>query len=90
MYQNAISQQFLANQGLEIESPDQFLALDSMLLNHRSSTTVDATQYSSTSHHKAVQHPGWNPANGWKQTLNNLRVVIEPSVILNVLEPWLN
>ena len=43
MYQNAISQQFLANQGLEIESPDQFLALDSMLLNHRSSTTVDAT-----------------------------------------------
>ena len=35
MYQNAISQQFLANQGLEIESPDQFLALDSMLLNHR-------------------------------------------------------
>ena len=36
------------------------------------------------------QHPGWNRANGWKPTLNNLRLVIEPSVILNMLKPWLN
>lgn len=39
---------------------------------------------------KLAQHPGWNQANGWKQALNNLRVVIQPSVILNLLEPWLN
>ncbi|WP_250126557.1 hypothetical protein [Chroococcidiopsis sp. CCMEE 29] len=37
-----------------------------------------------------AQHPGWNQANGWKQAYNHLRVVIQPSVILNVLEPWLN
>lgn len=39
---------------------------------------------------KLAQHPGWNRANGWKQALNNLRVVIQPSVILNLLKPWLN
>jgi len=38
---------------------------------------------------KLAQHPGWKQANGWKQALNNLRLVMEPSVILHVLEPWL-
>jgi len=28
-------------------------------------------------------------ANSWKQVLNNLRLVIQPSVILNLLQPWL-
>lgn len=37
-----------------------------------------------------TQHPGWKQANRWKQTLNNLRLVIELSAILNLLEPWLN
>jgi len=27
--------------------------------------------------------------NSWKQVLNNLRLVIQPSVILNLLQPWL-
>jgi len=39
---------------------------------------------------KLTLHPNWNPAGGWKQTLNNLRLVIQPSVILNLLQPWLN
>lgn len=39
---------------------------------------------------KLAQHPGWNQANGWKQVLNNLRLVIQPSVILNLLQPWLH
>jgi len=39
---------------------------------------------------KLAQYPGWNQANGWKQVLNNLRLVIQPSVILNLLQPWLN
>lgn len=37
-----------------------------------------------------AHHPDWNPAGGWKQTLNNLRLVIQPYVILNLLQPWLN
>ncbi|HEY9654609.1 MAG TPA: IS701 family transposase, partial [Crinalium sp.] len=39
---------------------------------------------------KLTEHPSWNQANGWKPVLNNLRLVIEPSVILNLLQPWLN
>ncbi len=39
---------------------------------------------------KLAQHPAWNQAKGWKQARNNLRLVIQPSVILHVLEPWLN
>ena len=39
---------------------------------------------------KLAQHSGWNQSKGWKSALNNLRSVIEPSIILNVLEPWLN
>jgi len=35
-------------------------------------------------------HPDWNQASSWKQVLNNLRLVIQPSVILNLLQPWLN
>lgn len=34
--------------------------------------------------------PFWNQPMGWKQALNNLRLVIQPLVILNLLEPWLN
>lgn len=30
---------------------------------------------------KLAQHPGWKQANGWKQALNNLRLVIQPSVM---------
>jgi len=37
---------------------------------------------------KLVQHP--DQASSWKQVLNNLRLVIQPSVILNLLQPWLN
>jgi SRSO17 transposase len=39
---------------------------------------------------RLAQHPDWNQARGWKQTLNNLRLVIQPCVILNLLQPWLN
>ncbi len=30
---------------------------------------------------KLAQHPNWNQANGWKQALNNLRLVIQPGVM---------
>jgi len=39
---------------------------------------------------KLAQHPNWNCPNSWKQALNNLRLVLAPSVILNLLQPWLN
>lgn len=39
---------------------------------------------------KLALHPAWNQPANWKQALNNLRLVIQPLVILNLLEPWLN
>lgn len=39
---------------------------------------------------KFVHHPDWSQSRGWKQTLNNLRLIIQPHVILNLLQPWLN
>jgi len=41
----------------------------------------------STSSAKLTQHPGWNRANSWKQVLNNLRLVIQPSVIQICFNP---
>lgn len=43
-------------------------------------------------HHFLTESPRQtsDQASGWKSTLNNLRSVIELSVILNLLKPWLN
>ncbi len=37
----------------------------------------------------AVHHPWWDVAGGWKATLNNLRLLIQPFVALCLLLPWL-
>ena len=34
-------------------------------------------------------HPRWNEHMGWKHLLNNLRLVIQPWVMFNLLQPWL-
>jgi SRSO17 transposase len=38
---------------------------------------------------KYSQHEGWNFCGGWKSTLNNLRLIIQPYVFYNFLKPWL-
>jgi len=35
------------------------------------------------------QHDWWDFAGGWKSTLNNLRLIIQPYVFFNFLSPWL-
>lgn len=35
------------------------------------------------------QHTWWDFHSGWKSTLNNLRLVIQPSVLFNFIKPWL-
>ncbi len=37
-----------------------------------------------------AQHPDWLTSSGWKHTLNNLRLLIQPFVALWVLLPWLS
>jgi SRSO17 transposase len=35
------------------------------------------------------KHPKWNKGKGWKNTLNNLRLFIQPLCYFNLLKPWL-
>ncbi len=36
-----------------------------------------------------AEHHQWNGKTGWKNLLNNLRLVIQPFVIFNLLQSWL-
>lgn len=35
-------------------------------------------------------HPEWKYNNGWKNVLNNLRLIIQPTLLLWLLSPWLD
>jgi SRSO17 transposase len=34
-------------------------------------------------------HPWWNKGNGWNNILNNLRLILQPFVLFNLIKPWL-
>ena len=36
------------------------------------------------------QHPWWENAQTWKSSLNNLRLIIQPLIFFNLLQPWLS
>lgn len=38
---------------------------------------------------KFSEHPWWDFNLGWKSTLNNLRLIIQPYVFFNLIKPWL-
>lgn len=40
-------------------------------------------------HQQFAQHPWWNNQSGWKNVLNNLRLVIQPFICFNWLKRWL-
>lgn len=35
------------------------------------------------------EHPWWNPGQGWKNPLNNLRLVLQPFICFCLILPWL-
>jgi SRSO17 transposase len=37
-----------------------------------------------------LHHPFWEVASGWKHTLNNLRLLLQPFLALHTLLPWLS
>ncbi|MEO1523465.1 MAG: IS701 family transposase [Cyanobacteria bacterium J06633_2] len=41
------------------------------------------------SHQQFVQHPWWESQSGWKNHLNNLRLIIQPLICFNWLKQWL-
>jgi hypothetical protein len=38
---------------------------------------------------KFSEHPWWDFNTGWKSTLNNLRLVVQPYIFFNLIKPWL-
>ncbi len=38
---------------------------------------------------KFPEHDWWDKGSGWKNLLNNLRLVIQPFIFFNLLKPWL-
>ena len=38
---------------------------------------------------KFASHPWWDSGNGWKNILNNLRLIIQPFTLFNLISPWL-
>lgn len=38
---------------------------------------------------KFSTHPCWDEGTGWKNLLNNLRLVLQPFVLFNLIRPWL-
>jgi hypothetical protein len=38
---------------------------------------------------KLASHPWWDNRNGWKNILNNLRLIIQPFTLFNLIYPWL-
>ena len=35
-------------------------------------------------------HPQWDCGSGWKNTLNNLRLMLQPTLVLWLIFPWLD
>ncbi len=35
-------------------------------------------------------HKQWNPEGGWKNTLNNLRLILQPLLVFWLIYPWLD
>ncbi|MBW4689382.1 MAG: transposase [Komarekiella atlantica HA4396-MV6] len=38
---------------------------------------------------KFASHQGWDDGKGWKNILNNLRLIIQPFTLFNLIYPWL-
>jgi SRSO17 transposase len=38
---------------------------------------------------KLAAHPWWDDGKGWKNILNNLRLIIQPFTLFNLIYPWL-
>jgi hypothetical protein len=47
-------------------------------------------QFSSQkSQSKLASHPWWDKGKGWKNLLNNLRFILQPFTLFNLIQPWL-
>jgi len=62
------------------------VSLHSQVLNN---TVARVNQSTDPIVAKFKQHDWWDKGQGWKNILNNLRLVIQPFVFFNLIKPWL-
>ena len=58
-------------------------------LKSSSFTKSEASQEPSQTNIDWTSHPQWNNQIGWKNVLNNVRLLIQPSILLWLIFPWL-
>jgi hypothetical protein len=63
------------------------VSLHSRVLNHRGNYPKDNITKSVLK--KFSTHDWWDEGQGWKNLLNNLRLVLQPFGFLNLIKPWL-
>ncbi|NEQ21562.1 MAG: hypothetical protein F6K28_20560 [Microcoleus sp. SIO2G3] len=64
-----------------------------MVSLHSSALQTVKAPLSDTTPHRAgflfAEHPHWDNHNGWKNLLNNLRLIIQPFIGFNLIKLWL-
>jgi SRSO17 transposase len=69
---------------ISLNSP-VFLALNQSLPIETDVTGTSCASYVDFSHHQQ-----WNHDSGWKNTLNNLRLIVQPLLLFWLIYPWLD
>ena len=63
------------------------VSLHSQVLNNHPEQSVNQTTDPVVA--RFQKHEWWDEGSGWKNLLNNLRLVIQPLIFFNLLNPWL-
>ncbi len=64
------------------------ISLNTQVFLSLNPSKIDNSQASNTNLGLA-SHPQWNHQTGWKNVLNNVRLIIQPSLLLWLIFPWL-
>ncbi|MEC4813541.1 MAG: hypothetical protein SAK29_09770 [Scytonema sp. PMC 1069.18] len=65
------------------------VSLQAQARNDFNSNTPQNFPFTSTEPSDFSQHKLWDFKLGWKSTLNNLRLIIQPYIFWNLIKPWL-
>lgn len=65
------------------------VSLQAQARNDSDTNTNQNFPFTSTEPPDFSQHKWWNVQKGWKSTLNNLRLIIQPYIFWNFIKPWL-
>lgn len=64
------------------------ITLNTQAMVSLNSNNLPKSEISNT-HFDGTSHPQWSEQAGWKNVLNNVRLLVQPSLILWLIFPWL-